>query len=230
MSGGVLYDLMTWMSPAWPVGAFTHSSGLEWAVEAGLVTDRQSAEAWCGDWIELGGGWTDAALFSFAHRAATRRDHEALTELAELALAAQTTAERRLEATAQGAAFRKIARSAAPTPVLGLLDAVPDEALTYPIIAACLTAGHKAPLASALTAYLHATVSNLASAAQRLVPLGQTDAQLVVAALRGQVMGVAQRAAGLDERDPFAALGSATMIADIASMAHETQYTRLFRT
>ncbi|MEO6339086.1 MAG: urease accessory UreF family protein [Caulobacteraceae bacterium] len=230
MNEAVLYNLLSWMSPAWPVGAFAHSGGLEWAVEDGLLTDRASTEVWLADWLDHGGGWTDAVLFSFAHRAVTRSDGVGLLEVAELALAVQTTAERRLEAVAQGAAFRKIARSTAGTPALALLDGVPDEELAYPIVVACLTAGHGAPLVWALTAYLHGVVANLSSAAQRLIPLGQTDGQLVIAALRERVAAVVARAVELEVQDPFEALGAAAFVADIASMAHETQYTRLFRT
>jgi urease accessory protein len=213
------------------VGAFAHSSGLEWAVEAGFVNDRLSTQAWIVDWIEQGGGWTDAALFGLAYRAAARRDRERVLELAELALALQTTAERRIETTAQGGAFRRIGRAVAATPALDLLDGIADEDLPYPVAAACLMAGHAAPLDWALTAYLHALVANLSSAAQRLVPLGQTDGQLVIAALREQVAAATQRALNLGkEGEPFEALEQAAVMADIASMAHETQYTRLFRT
>ena len=230
MNETVLYNLLSWMSPAWPVGAFAHSGGLEWAVEDHLVTDRASTEAWLEDWLDHGGGWTDAVLFAFAHRAAAREDRAAMLDLAELALAVQTTAERRLEATAQGAAFRRIACSTAPTEALVLLDRIPDEELAYPIAVACLTAGHGAPLVWALTAYLHGVVANLSSAAQRLIPLGQTDGQRVIAALRERVAAVVARAVELEGEDPFEALGAAAFVADIACMAHETQYTRLFRT
>jgi urease accessory protein len=229
MTDAVLYDLLTWMSPSWPVGAFAHSSGLEWAVEAGLVTDRASTEAWLTDWIEHGGGGTDAVLFAFAHRAAQAGDREAVLELCDLALALQTTAERRLEVTAQGGAFRRIGRAVANCPALAMLDDLADEDVPYPIACACLMAGHGAPLAASLTAYLHGVVGNLASAAQRLVPLGQTDGQRVMAALRPVVAEAVRRAQAVDG-DPFEAMGSCALMADIASMAHETQYTRLFRT
>jgi urease accessory protein len=230
MDGLLLYDLLSWMSPAYPIGAFSHSSGLEWAVEVGLAHDRASTFDWIGDWMELGAGRTEALLFAFAHRAASAGDGEALLELAELAAAMGTSAERRLETTAQGAAFRRIARSTAPTPTLALLDTIDDEDLAYPVVAGCMTAGHGAPLEAALTAYLHGVVSNLASAAQRLIPLGQTDGQLLIAGLRRPAIKAARRASRADTADPFAAMGSAGFVAEIAAMAHETQYTRLFRT
>lgn len=229
MAETVLYDLLTWMSPSYPVGAFAHSSGLEWAVEEALVTDRASCAAWIEDWISRGGGWSDAVIFSFAHRAAEAMDGRDLLQVAELALALQTTAERRVEATAQGGAFRRIARSTAACAALSLLDELSDDQLCYPVAVACVTAGHDAELEPALTAYLHGIVANLASAAQRLVPLGQTDGQLIIAGSRALVAETVTLAAGLDG-EPFDHIATAGFMADIASMAHETQYTRLFRT
>src|SRR5690606_11351059 len=102
MRPDLLYGLLSWMSPSWPVGAFAHSSGLEWAVETGLVHDRASTQGWLEDWVGVGGGWTDALVFAFAHRAAASRDRAALLEVAELATALAASAERRLETTAQG--------------------------------------------------------------------------------------------------------------------------------
>lgn len=230
MTPQLLYHLMSWLSPSWPVGAFAHSSGLEWAVEDGLVTDRASTEAWLIDSLEHGAAATDAALFAFAHRATEQGDRAGLLAIADLAAALQTTAERRLESTAQGAAFRRIARSVAPAGGLGWLDDVADADLAYPVAVGCLTAAHGAPRLMALTAYLHATIANLASAAQRLVPLGQTAAQQVIVAMRRRVEALATWAADLEGAEPLASVGSAAFVAEIASMAHETQYTRLFRT
>ncbi|MDP3660321.1 urease accessory protein UreF [Phenylobacterium sp.] len=230
MDGALLYDLLSWMSPSYPIGAFSHSGGLEWAVEEGLAVDRATTQAWVLDWMTLGGGRSEARLFAFAHGAAARGDRDALLEIAELAQAMGTSHERRLETTAQGAAFRRIARAAAPCLALTMLDSVDDEDLAYPVVAACLMAGHGAPLDVALTAYLHGVVSNLASAAQRLIPLGQTDGQLLIAGLRQPAIEAARDASLADPADPFAAMGQAGLIADFAAMAHETQYTRLFRT
>jgi urease accessory protein len=226
MSDLILYDLMTWLSPAYPVGAFSYSSGLEWAVEAGLVTDRESTARWLTDWLERGPGWNDLVVFTHAWRAASAGDRARLARVAELA-AAQTSAERRLETTAQGAAFRRIARASAG---FDGLDDVDDDGLAYPVAVACLAAAHGAPLREALIAYVHGVASNLVSAAQRLVPLGQTDGQLVLGRLRSSAAKVTARAGALGDGDPFADFANACLMADFAAMAHETQYTRLFRT
>jgi urease accessory protein len=225
-----LYKLLSWMSPAWPIGAFAHSSGLEYAVERGWLSDAASTEAWIGDMIARGTIATDSILFVHAHRAAMALDGERLIEVAELAAATSTGAERRIEASAQGAAFRRIARATASAPALDLLDDVDDAALNYAVVAAATMAGHGIALRPALTAFLHSAAANLVSAAQRLVPLGQTDGQRIIRALRDAVAETAARAAQSSDGDPFDSIASATLVADLACMAHETQYTRLFRT
>lgn len=234
MAETALFDLMTWMSPAWPIGAFAHSGGLEWAVEAGHVTNRASCAEWIAEMIERGAIHNDTILFVHAWRMAATGDGKRLHEVAELAAAMQTGFERRLEATAQGAAFRKIAMASIP-PCSGeefadLLAQIDDEDLAYPVAAAALFAAQGIDLGQSLTAWLHGAASNLVSAAQRLVPLGQTDGQRVLRDLRGPIFAAVERALALPEGDPFPQLGGCTLLAELGCMTHETQYTRLFRT
>ncbi len=230
MAEAALYDLLSWMSPSYPIGAFAHSSGLEWAVEAGHATDRTSAELWIDSAVEHGAIRADAVIFVHAHRAARDLDLDRFLQVAELAAATLTSHERRVEATAQGAAFRRIAAATVDAPTLAMLRDIDDDALSYPIAVACLTAAHGIGLEEALTAFLHGVVANLVSAAQRLIPLGQTDGQRMIRALRERVFAAVAEAMALDDGDPFDQLGSASLYADLACMAHETQYTRLFRT
>lgn len=230
MAEVALYDLLSWISPSYPIGAFAHSSGLEWAVEAGHVANRTSAEQWIDASIELGAIRNDTVIFVHAHRAVRRHDLDRFLATAELAAATLTSHERRVEATAQGAAFRRIAAATADAPALAMLAAIDDDALSYPIAVACLTAAHGIDVEEALTAFLHGVVANLVSAAQRLIPLGQTDGQLILRSLRSRVFAAVAEAVALDDGDPFEQLGSAGLYADLACMAHETQYTRLFRT
>lgn len=226
MAEAALYDLLTWMSPAWPVGAFAHSGGLEWAVEVGHVTDRATTRQWIADLLDHGAIRNDMILFVHSWRAALADDEIRLNEIATLSLATQTGFERRLEATAQGMAFRKIAKATVGTEIL---PAIEDD-MTYPVAVACLTARQAVPVRQALTAYAHGVVANLVSAAQRLVPLGQTDGQLVLRDLRHTILAVVEDLIALPEGDPFPQLGGAALVAEIGCMAHETQYTRLFRT
>jgi urease accessory protein len=220
-----LYRLMTWLSPAFPVGAFSYSSGIEWAVEAGDITDAASLRAWLAAMLADGSGFCDGVLLAHTHRAALLNDVAALREIAELAAVFVPSRERQLETTSQGRAFIDIARAAWHCDGLEPLIAACDGAIVYPVAVGLVSAAHAIPLASTMHAFLHALTSNWISAGARLVPLGQTDSQRVLASLEPVVVATAGRAlqACLDD------LGSATFRADLASMRHETQYTRLFR-
>ncbi|HZN30757.1 MAG TPA: urease accessory protein UreF [Xanthobacteraceae bacterium] len=220
-----LYRLMAWLSPAYPVGAFSYSSGIEWAVEAGDVTDAASLQRWLAVMIGEGGGFCDAVFLVHAHRAAAAGDDAALRAVAELAAAFAPSKERHLETTAQGRAFLETTRAAWPCAALDRLLALWDGPVALPVAVGVAGAGHGMPLSPVLPAYLQAMAANLVSAGVRLVPLGQTDGQRVLAALEPVVAATAERAlvSALDE------VGSASFRADLASMRHETQYTRLFR-
>ncbi len=220
-----LYRLMTWLSPAFPVGAFSYSSGIEWAVEAGDITDAASLQDWLAAMLTDGSGFCDGVFLAQAHRAVAADNDRALRELAELAAAFVPSRERQLETTTQGRAFIEIARAAWDCDGLAQTIAQCESAIVYPVAVGIVSAAHAIPLEPALHAFLHAVVSNWISAGSRLVPLGQTDSQRVLAALEPSVSETAKRAinAKLDD------LGSATFRADLAGLRHETQYTRLFR-
>jgi urease accessory protein len=220
-----LYRLMTWLSPAFPVGGFSYSSGIEWAVEAGDIADT----ATLGDWLDAmlgdGSGFCDAIFLVQAYRAAEAGQETGLREIAELAAAFVPSRERQLETSAQGRAFIDIARAAWDADGLDAMVAACAARPVYPVAVGVVAAVHGVPLAATLHAFLHALVSNWISAASRLIPLGQTDSQRVLVTLESAVAATANRAlnATLDD------LGSATFRADLASLRHETQYTRLFR-
>lgn len=224
-AGPALYRLLAWMSPAYPVGAFSYSHGLEWAVEAGDVSSLASLVDWLTVVLRHGSGIADAAFLAHAHRAVLAEDRGALAAVAELALAFQPSKERRLETAAQGNAFMAATEAAWPAERLTLVrDAWPD-AVAYPVAVGAATAAHGIGEATALHAFLHAVTANLVSAAVRLVPLGQTDGQRALAALEPVVTETATAAHGL----ALDAIGGHALRSDIASMRHETQYTRLFR-
>jgi urease accessory protein len=220
-----LYRLMTWLSPAFPVGAFSWSSGIEWAVEAGDIVDVTTLQDWLASMLADGPGFCDGVFLAHAHRAAASIDDASLREVAELAAAFAPSRERHLETAAQGRAFIEIARAAWNCDGLDRMIAACDATIVYPVAVGIVSAAHAIPLASTMHAFLHAVTSNWISAGARLIPLGQTDSQRALAALEPVVVTVGKRAldAALDD------LGSATFRADLASMRHETQYTRLFR-
>jgi len=217
-----LFRLMTFMSPAYPVGAFSYSGGLEWAVESGDIRDAATLLDWLAAMIRHGNLFCDAIIFAAAHRAVAHGDTD-LAAIAELAAAMVGSKERFLETTAQGQAFLDITRAAWPAPGLDALAAVTP--LAYPVAVAAACASHGIAAAPALGAFLHGVASNLVSAGMRLIPLGQTDGQRVLAALEAAVADAAGRALAVTIED----IGTATLRADMAAMRHETQYTRLFR-
>jgi urease accessory protein len=220
-----LYRLMTWLSPSFPVGAFSYSSGIEWAVEAGDIGDAASLRDWLAAMLAEGPGFCDGVFLAHAHRAASSRDDAGLLDIAELAAAFVPSRERQLETSAQGRAFVDIARAAWNCDGLEQMIEHCDGVIVYPIAVGLVSAAHAIPLAATMHAFFHALTSNWISAGARLIPLGQTDSQRVLALLEPTVASTAKRAlkASLDD------LGSATFRADLASMRHETQYTRLFR-
>ncbi len=220
-----LYRLMSWLSPTYPVGAFSYSSGLEWAVEVGDVRDAATLADWLAATMTHGSVFCDAVFLVHAHAVAHGGNDEALRTVAELASAFASSKERHLETTAQGRAFMDATLAAWPCDALNRLNSIWRGAIAYPVAVGVAAAGHTIPLQPALGAYLHAVTANLISAGVRLIPLGQTAGQRVLADLEPVVAAAAQAAIAT----PLDLVGGATFRADIASMRHETQYTRLFR-
>lgn len=226
MDNRALFNLMSWMSPSYPIGAYTYSHGIEFAVEEGLIKSLEYLVPWIADILEHGSGASDSILLSAAYRATQEQDIEALKEISEIGHAFSSTKEIALETTQQGRAFVRVIKDVSPEArTLNALQDIWDGPLIHPVAVGIVAAEHGVPLKETLTAYLHGFVSNLVSAAVRLVPLGQTDGQRAIAALADEVDDACRRAmeASLDE------LGSATLMVDWCSASHETQYTRLFR-
>ena len=216
-----LLRLLAWLSPAFPTGGFAWSHGIEWAVEAGDVTDAATLRIWVEDVLRHGAGRNDAVLLRHAHRAAT--DPDRLAEIAELALAAQPARERRAESTGQGNAFALAAAAWDAAPLPALAARVGD--IAYPVAVGALAGTHGIAEDDAALGYLHSFAANLISAAVRLIPLGQSAGLAVLAALAPTLLAVA----AATRADDLEALGGACWRADLAAMRHETQYTRLFR-
>jgi urease accessory protein len=217
--------LLVWLSPAFPVGAFAYSHGLEWAFDSGDVTDPETCRAWIADLLQHGSARTDAVLLVAAFRAAQQRNAVSLKDVAELALALQPSAERHLEATTQGNAFVTTSQAAWPSEIWPFFKTAYDDDVTYPVAVAVASVGFDMALGDVLHAFLLAFVSNLVSASVRLGAIGQTDGQRVIAALLPLIKATASWA----QESTLDDLGSCAFRSDLASLHHETQYTRLFR-
>jgi len=221
-----LYRLLAWLSPAYPIGAFSYSHGVETAVEEGFIKDRASLVTWLESVLLQGTGVVEGALFAAAGHAAAAEDWPAFDAIAERAAAWRGTMEMALESRQQGGSFLSITRTAWPHASLVAAHERLGGELALPVAVALAAAAHGIALEQALAGYLHAFTANLISAALRTVPLGQSDGQLALAALERAVNAAAQAAMVVTSLDE---VGTATPLLDWCSLRHETQYTRLFR-
>lgn len=221
-----LYRLLAWLSPAYPIGAFSYSHGIETAVEEGFIKDRASLIAWLDSVLRDGTGRVDGALFAASWRAAADGDWPAFDTIAERAAAWRGTSEMALESRQQGGSFLSITRNAWPHADLDAAHQRLGGEIALPVAVALAASVHGVALEQALVGYLHGFTANLISAAVRTVPLGQSDGQLALAALEPTVRRAVDAAMATDDLDE---VGTATPLLDWCSLRHETQYTRLFR-
>jgi urease accessory protein len=208
-----LLQLLAFMSPAFPVGSFAYSHGLEWAIDDGNVKSADDVREWIESLLVHGSGWNDAVLFATAYDASD----EVREGIDELALALAASRERTLETSDLGQSFAKAVAT------LSAGDTMKFQ--TYPVAVAAACQKTCIDKRSGLLAYLQAFSNNLIAVAVRLVPLGQTKGLEVMRELMPVIVTTVERAlkAKLDD------LGSSTMLSDISAMRHETQYSRVFR-
>lgn len=220
-----IYKLQTWFSPSYPVGSYTYSHGLENAFEVEAITNVAEAIDWIKDIIAHGSGLADAVFLNEAYKAVCNQDDDRLVSVIEYATAFCGTAELRLESEQQGAAFLDIIQNVEDNPELWKIIYLWQGAYPYAVVVGA-AAGALAIDAHALTtAFLHGFVANMSSALVRIVPFGQTDGQRIISALAPIVEQTTQAALNMT----FEQITTSTMMVDLTSMQHETQYTRLFR-
>ncbi|MDQ1901689.1 urease accessory UreF family protein [Paracoccus sp. WLY502] len=197
------------LSPAFPVGGFAWSQGLEWAMDSGIVT-RETLPQWLADWLDFGAGWTDAVLVALSLRAT---DYAALDDLAR---AACLSSQRLTETVEQGTAL---------STNIAALTGLPQPAAALPIAFGRACATMPLPHPEIIAAFLQAQAAALVSAAVRFMPLGPVEGQKMLAALQPAILAAALRGASATEDD----LAVASWGADIAAMRHETMTVRIFR-
>jgi urease accessory protein len=217
--------LALWLSPSFPVGAYAYSHGLETAVARGSVAGADDLAVWLGDLLRHGSLRNDLILATAAWQAGLAMDATRLDEINALALALQPSAERRLESVQQGTSFAAAIGAAWPCPVLARLTDSSAGEIAYPVGVAVAGARHGLGLAPLLVAFATAALQNAVSAAIRLSVMGQTDGLRLLARLAPDVTA-AVRAATTTTLDD---LGGAAFACDLASLEHETLYSRLFR-
>ena len=218
----------SWLSPAFPIGSYGYSHGIEWAVEAGYVYDRDSLVDWLDADLRYGSGRNEAIFFIEAWRCATNCDCARLFEVAELAAAFRSTSEFALESAQQASACLAVLRRVWPDLFIENLSELLSKRNIAPALAVVLgvrSAREGISATFALPAFLQSYLANLVTAGVRLIPLGQTDGQLAIAELEETVLSTSALAEQITLQD----LGSAAFMVDLASASHEIQYTRLFR-
>lgn len=217
-----LQKLLTWLSPAFPVGAFAWSAGLETAIADRRISDSGALQNWLAGTLSHGGLKTDAILLAQAWRVASAEPGTEVTlaDLADLAIALTPARERLMETSITGESFA-IALKAWP---IELREPLPSPC-PYPIAVGAVAAAHGVPLHETLLAFLTAAVHGQISVAVRLVPLGQTDGLRVMAALEPAIATLA----GSATTSRLADIGGIAYATDIAQMQHETLEPRIFR-
>ncbi|MDP1702841.1 MAG: urease accessory protein UreF [Aestuariivirga sp.] len=208
-----LLRLLAFMSPAFPVGGFAYSHGLERAIDDGTVRSADAVREWIESLLVHGSGWNDAVLFARAYDA----DAAARLEIDELALGLAASRERALETSDLGRSFSMAVATMSVTEDMNFQ--------TYPIAVAAACQKACIDKYAGLLAYLQAFSNNLIAVAVRLIPLGQTKGLEVMRDLMPVIFTTSERASAASLDD----LGSSTLLLDIASMQHETQYSRVFR-
>ena len=215
-----LLPLFTWLSPAFPIGAYAYSHGLEAAVEVGDIRDAATGADWIADLVAFGSIRADCVLLAAAW------DADDAFSVNKLALALAPSRERHLETSGQGSAFLLAVAAAWPAPgIVRFAESVGEGDAAYPVAVGVAARAHDLPLRETLAAFAAAAVGNLVSVVLRLGPIGQSEAQGIIARLCPALDALAEWTA----RSTLGELGGATWRADVASMRHETQYSRLFR-
>lgn len=205
-----LLTLTQWLSPAFPVGAFAYSHGLEAAVQTGVVTDAKSFADWLDTVLRFGAGRNDAVFIRLAAQTSDPRGLDALNR------ALQPSETRRLETEQMGRALCET--------VAAVWTDMP-QGLTYPVALGQAARAQSMPLTPVVQMALHAFAANLTSAAIRLIPLGQTEGQTVLEACNATCLALAEDTAHATRKD----LHTAPLLSDLHAMSHDTLYSRIFR-
>lgn len=219
---------MTWLSPAFPIGSYCYSHGLESAVELGYVTNESNLYEWIVNILNYGTGKNEAILFNHIYTLTKNKAWEALNPAIQIMHALRPSYELWMESTHQGEAFLSTMKQVWPHPLLEQLETCLQQVNAKPslvLAVAFVAALHNIEPEVALANYLHAFCANLVSAGVRLIPLGQTMGQQILKQLNDDIMPFIKKVEKLSITD----LSSATLLLDWLSIKHETQYTRIFR-
>ena len=228
LSDKALLDLMTFLSPSFPVGGYVYSHAIEYAVEDGRIKTEIDLFDWINAALTQGSGRIDGNFFKLAWTAVNSKNSNQIKWVIERSDVMRGTSEMALESSSQGQAFiatvSQIRKSSDLDSIIKMAEKI-NRNISYPVAVAIVSAISRIPLRQALLAYFHSFTANLVSAGIRLVPLGQISGQRSIESLKPVIEEMIKTILSGKLED----LGTAAVIIDWASAKHETQYTRLFR-
>ena len=220
-----MYYLLTWFSPSFPIGSYAYSHGLEYAIESKIVKNTSDLSDWISDFLHYGTCYNDGIIISNAYDAVTKNNLKKLEEISLIAKAFKPTKEISLESYQQGVSFAHAVSKSLNCKKFDKLITIINENISYVIAVACAGAVCNINKLDLVNAYFHAFISNLISAALRLMSIGQTESQILIIKFKKEVELLTNKIL-LNSLDD---LGSSVLIGDWCSAKHEKQYSRLFR-
>ena len=220
-----LYYLLTWFSPSYPVGSYAYSHGLEYATENGNIKNVKELRLWISDFLNFGTGYNDGILISCLYDAVFKNNTEKIKEICTIIKAFKPTKEISLEASQQGISFAHVVSSTINSKKFDNFMSIIDDNISYPSVVAGAGAICNINKLDLIHAYLHAFISNILSAALRLISIGQTESQILLIKLKKEVSMLINKIENKNIND----LGSSIFIGEWLSASHQNQYSRLFR-
>lgn len=221
-----LIRLLQLASPMLPVGAYSYSQGLEWAIESGDVHDLVSAQAWIGDVLEIYQGGYELPLLTRFYQAWHSADIDALQHWNAFYLAGRDSAEALLESRQMGYSLKRLLldlEGEVPQAVQQTLAQI--ETPAFPLLYAGVSQAWGIEAGAALQAYAWSWLENQASAAMKTVPLGQVAGQKILLQVGKAIPALVAHALQMQDEE----ISNFNPGLSIAGCRHETQYSRLFR-
>ena len=223
LNNNSLLCLLQLASPALPVGAYSYSEGLETLVEASTIGDRDSLKQWLTAELRYGAIRLETAVVLRSYKSVITGDRQALYDWNAWLSAARETEELRNSSWQMGRSLSQLATELQPQ-IAPLLNAV-EQPCNYAIAFGIVAAFWQIQLQAALLGYLQSWLTNLVTAGIKLIPLGQTTGQQLLLEFQPLLIDTLNTVLKLEDDE----LCSCSLGLSLASMAHETQYTRLFR-
>jgi urease accessory protein len=218
-----LLRLLQLASPLLPVGGYSYSEGLESLVSQGIISDRSTLQAWIERELEFGAIRIETAIMDRAYMCANPHDGARLPYWNQWLSAARETEELREQSWQMGGSLIKLVSEL--TPEIQALIQYIDRPYNYAIAFGIAAQFWQIDRQAAIAGYLHSWMTNYISAGIKLIPLGQTAGQQLLWNLQAELDRLSLQITMLNDEDLYAC----TWGLSLASMQHETLYSRLFR-